>query len=476
MHASFAETTLSPAIDPLALAALRGALQGRLYTPEDQNYQANSTPWQLHVAQRPAAVVMAAGAEDVVAAVNFAREHGLPVAVQATGHGAVVPCDGAVLINTSLIQGVAVDAAARTAWVAGGSKWGPVLAAAQDAGLAPLLGSTTDVGVVGYSLGGGMGWLARKHGLAVDSIRAFDIVTADGQLRHVDAGSEPELFWGVRGGAGNFGVVTSVELDLYPVTEVYAGNLFFPMSMARAVLGAYREWIATLPDEWTTSISLAHLPPLPFLPEPLRGRSVVIVRGCYAGPAAEGEAWLRPMRALSGMIADVFGPMPFRAADLISQDPVEPMNGFGRTETLADLSPETIEALATLMERSAGSPLMFIEVRHLGGAVARPAARPSAFAHRDMQFVMLMAGAVFDPRMDAAAQQYLQAAAESLASHKTGQVYLNFLHDTDTTAERVRAGYTAETYARLVALKDQYDPANMFRFNRNIPPCGFGGL
>ncbi|MFO7167849.1 MAG: FAD-binding oxidoreductase [Chloroflexota bacterium] len=463
---------LSNAIDPLALHALRAALQGQLYTPEDEGYDAARTPWSLHVTQRPAAVVMAASADDVVAAVRFARDEGLAVGVQGTGHGAVVPADGALLINTSRMQGVRVDPEARTAQIEAGVKWGPVLEAAQEFGLAPLLGSTTDVGAVGYSLGGGMGWLARKYGLAVDSIRSFDIVTADGQLRHVTAESEPELFWGVRGGAGNFGVVTRLEIELVPVSAVYGGNIFFPIAMAREVMRAYREWIKALSEDWTTGIVLMHMPPAPFIPEPLRGQSVVIVRGAFLGDPAEAEATLRPIRELGGVLVDAFGPMPFRAADMISQDPVDPINIQGTTETLADLSDETIETLIAIAGRPPESPVVFAEVRHLGGAAHRQRGAGSAFGHRDMEFILFVLAMAHDPAHDADITRYLNDARTALAPHTTGQIYANFLHDVDASAERVRAAYAPETYRRLVALKDRYDPTNMFRFNRNIPPSG----
>jgi len=468
MYASFLQSAVS--IDPLALRVLRGQLRGQLLTPESPEYAAASAPWQLHVAQRPAAVVMAAGASDVVAAVRFAAQQRLPVAVQATGHGAVLPADGALLINTAPMQGVRIDAASRTARVAAGTKWGPVLEAAQDAGLAPLLGSTPNVGVVGYSLGGGIGWLARKYGPAVDSVRALDIVTADGELRHVDAFSDPELFWGARGGAGNFGAVTSVELDLYPVTQVYGGNTFFPIARAREVLAAYAAWAGGLSDDWTTSVVLMHMPPLPFIPEPLRGQSVAIVRGCYAGPASAAEADLAEIRALGGAIIDAFGPMSFRDVAQISQDPLDPMNTAGATETLAGLSAQAIDALIAVIGTPATSPLAFVEVRQMGGALARAPQRPSAFSQRDMPFVALMVAGIFAPEQEASAVTYLSHARAALAPHVTGQIYQNFLHDTDISAARVKAGFSPATYARLVALKDAVDPGNMFRFNRNIAP------
>jgi FAD/FMN-containing dehydrogenase len=458
------------ALDKLELQILRDTLQGTLYTPDDHGYDAARTPWSLHIVQQPALVVMAASADDVSAAVAFATAHALPVAVQATGHGAVVPCDGALLINTAPMQDVRIDPVTRTAHVAAGVKWGPVLEAAQDHGLAPLLGSSPDVGVVGYTLGGGMGWLARKYGLSCDSVRAIELVTADGQLHRITPTRDPELFWGVRGGAGNFGVVTNLEIALYPVTDVYGGNIFFPISMARDVMLTYAAWSATLPEEWTTAVVLMHMPPAPFIPAPLQGQSVVIVRGCFTGDAAAGEAALRPIRALGGIIVDAFGPMAFRNVATISSDPLDPMAFHGRTETLRMLTPEAVERLIDLAGRPPASPLIFAEVRQMGGAIGRPPAGGSAFGQRDMPYVLFMLAMAHDPAEEPAVTRYIAHAGVALEPHRTGQTYLNFLQHDDGGAVRVRAGYAPETYARLVTLKDRHDPTNMFRFNRNIPP------
>jgi hypothetical protein len=471
MQIHFDRQTLAPAIDPLALHALRATLQGQLITPEDEGYVAARTPWHLHLVQYPAMIVMAIDAADVVAAVSFAAAQGMPVGVQATGHGAAVPCDGGVLINTSAMRAVTIDPQARTARVAAGAQWGAVLAAAQEHGLAPLLGSSPNVGVVGYTLGGGIGWLTRKYGLAVDSVRSFEIVTADGYLRRVDAQNDPDLFWGVRGSAGNFGVITSVEIELFPVSTVYAGNIFFPIEMAREVLQAYRSWITTLSEDWTTSVVIMHMPPAPFIPEPLRGRSVVIVRGCNSGDLAAAEAELQPIRDLGGIIIDAFGPLPFANAAAISQDPVDPMNTMGRTETLADLSDETIDALITVAGRPPVSPVVLAEVRHLGGAMRRAPAQPSAFSHRDMEFVLNIIAMPHSPDHESVVASYLAASVAVLEPQRTGQTYMNFLSDIDGSPERVRAAFTPAAYARLVVLKQRYDPRNMFRFNRNIPPA-----
>lgn len=457
-------------IDPSALQALRARIQGVVAAPGEKEYDALRTPWNLHLKQYPAVVVAAADPSDVLTAINFARTQHLPVAVQATGHGAVIPCNGALLLNTSRMKGLHIDPDARTARVEAGVKWGEVLQAAQLFGLAPLLGFSPDVGVVGYSLGGGIGWLLHKYGLATDSIRSLDLVTADGQLLQLSSTSHPDLFWGVRGGGGNFGVVTALECALYPVVDVYGGNLFYPLEMAQEVFAVYRQWIQTLPDEWTTAIVIMHLPPLPQVPEPLRGKSVVVVRGCYLGSNADGAAWLRPLRALGSLLADTFAPMKFRDVATISADPVEPANVFARTEVLKDLSAETVQALIKAAGRPPRSPIVGMEIRHLGGVMTRIPADSNAFGHRDMQFVLFMFGIVGISGQEDDFTPYMRTVGEVLRPDETGEVYFNFLGDTDTTLARARAAYSPEHYQRLVALKGRYDPANMFRFNPNIPP------
>ena len=308
--------------------ALRNQVQGAVITPDDPRYDELRLAWNRSVVQYPAVIVQAECAADVAEAVRFAQQAGLGVAVQATGHGNVRPANGALLILTAGLNGVQVDDVARTAWVEAGVKWGAVLEKAQAVGLAPLLGSSPDVGAIGYTLGGGMGWLARKYGLSADHVLRFEVVTADGQLRYASASENSDLFWGLRGGGGSLGIVTGMEIELFPVTTVYGGNLFYPFEMAREVFVHYREWVATAPEELTSSIVIMNFPPIPAIPEPLRGQTFVMVRGCYSGPVAEGERLLEHWRTWRTPFIDDFKTMPFSAVATISNDPVDPMPGL----------------------------------------------------------------------------------------------------------------------------------------------------
>src|SRR3712207_5085281 len=268
-EASFMDTV----IDGLNLDAFRTGLRGVAYAPGEEGYDESRKAWNLNAHQHPALVVMALGAADAIAAVRLARDEGLGVGVMATGHGVASACDGGVLINTSRMRGVRVDPEAQSARVEAGALWRDVMPEAQAFGLAGLSGSSSGVGVVGYTLGGGFGWLGRKYGFNADSVREADVVTADGELLRVSAYEHPDLFWGLKGGGGNFGVVTSLEFALYPLTTVFGGNLFYSLERAPEVLDLYSRWVETLPDEMTTAIAFMNFPPMPELPEPLRGGS-----------------------------------------------------------------------------------------------------------------------------------------------------------------------------------------------------------
>jgi FAD/FMN-containing dehydrogenase len=276
-----------------AAERLERQIGGEVFVPGDAGYDDARKAWNLTVDQRPAVIVVAESAADIVQAVRFAGEEGLGIAVQATGHGVSRPANDSLLIITSRMTKVYVDAASQSAWIESGAKWGVVLEQAQAVGLAPLLGSTPDVSAVGYTLGGGIGWLARKYGLSADSVHFFEMVTADGRLLRVSPTENSDLFWGLRGGGGSFGVITGMEVQLYPVTTIYGGNLFYPVEQAKAVYTRYREWIANAPEELTSSVLIMNFPPIPQVPELLRGQSFVIVRGAYAGRVEEGEALLK---------------------------------------------------------------------------------------------------------------------------------------------------------------------------------------
>ncbi len=458
------------------LETLRAGLRGTAHAPGEEGYEEASRAWNLAAHQQPALVVVAGGAADVMAAVRFARDAGIGVGVMATGHGVGAPCDGGVLINTSNMRAVRVDPASRTARVEAGALWTDLVHEAQPHGLAGLMGSTSHVGVVGYTMGGGFGWLGRKYGFNAASMRQADVVTADGELLSASANEYPELFWGLGGGGGNFGIVTSLEFDLYPVGTLYGGDLIYPMEKAPDVLDVYARWSKDLPDEMSTGVAFLNVPPLPAVPEPLRGKSVIALRGCFCGEKPEdGEELLRPVReALGETIMDTFGPMPFAAMDAISMDPVDPMGSRGHSEMLRDLSPEAIDTLVEVAGSESGSPLIILELRQLGGALARTADHLSTMGKGDSEFIMNGIGPAFTPEMAEGVGAYLSRMAEATRPFQTGDTYVNFMELEGASAERVRAAYAPEDYERLVALKDRYDPKNIFRFNRNIQPSKNG--
>lgn len=469
---SLEERMVDSALAHAAAVELRSVIRGDVFAPDDTDYETARLPWQRTVQQHPAVIVAAQDADDVVAVVRFAAAHEMPVAIMRTGHGMVAPCDGGLLLLTERMQGAEVDPVARVARIPAGALWRDVLAQSIPHGLAPLLGSTPYVGAIGYTLGGGMGWLARKFGLAVDTVRAFDIVTADGRLRRVTPESEPDLFWAVRGSGSNFGVVTSLECELYPVGDMYGGNLFYPIEAAAEVLAAYSAWVKTLPDEFTTAFLTLRFPDIPDIPPPLAGKTFAVVRGCYVGWAARGEALLRPMRQAALVAVDAFTTLNIGELEGISSDPVDPMPVFSWTETLNDLGPETAQALLRLHESAPDVPFFAIEARHVGGSAAIRAPRDNAFSLRGAEFVLFIYGLFPAPELGPAIKSYLGQVTDTLKPHATGMQYYNFLSETDMTPERGRATHTPAHNQRLAALKAVYDPANLFRYNPNIPPAG----
>jgi FAD/FMN-containing dehydrogenase len=469
-------TIVETVIQGSTLETLRAGLRGTAHAPGEVGYDEASRAWNLAAHQQPALVVVAGGAADVMAAVRFARDAGMGVGVMATGHGVGVPCDGGVLINTSRMRGVRVDPVARTARVEAGALWTDLVHEAQPHGLAGLMGSTSHVGIVGYTMGGGFGWLGRKYGFNAASMLQADVVTADGELVRVSADENEDLFWGLGGGSGNFGIVTSLEFDLYPVGTLYGGDLIYPMEKAKEVLEVFARWSKNLPDEWTTGVAFLNVPPLPAVPEPLRGKSVIALRGCYCGENPEdGEEFLRPVRdELGETIMDTFGPMPFAAMDAISMDPVDPMGARQHSEMLGELSPDAIETLVEVAGAGSGSPLILLELRQLGGALARTADHLSTMGMGESRFIMNGIGPAFTPEMAEGVVAYLSHVADATRSFQTGDTYVNFMELEGASPERVKAAYAPEDYERLVALKDRYDPTNVFRFNRNIQPSQKG--
>jgi FAD/FMN-containing dehydrogenase len=457
---------------PQEAAELAALTTGPVLLPEDDGYAAETAIFNLVLSLAPALVVGAANAADVQAAVRFAARQGRPVAVKGSGHQSVNPSSDAVLISTDRMNDVVIDAHNRTARVGSGVLWQDVIGKAAAVGLAPLSGSAPGVGVAAYTLGGGQSpVLGRTKGYAADHVRSLDVVTADGQLRHVTAGTEPELFWGLRGGKGNFGVVTALEFDLFPLTSFYGGALYFPGERTADLLHAWRTWMAGMPEEMTSSVGVQRLPPLPELPEPLRGAFVLHLRIAYLGSAAEGERLLAPLRAVAPTLVDTVAEMPYTATGLIHMDPPEPIPYFDRTTMLREFPPEAVDRMVELVGPDSGCPLVNVEIRHLGGAWDREPAVPNAVPMRGLPYVMFAFG-VGSPDQAEELRASLAAVMDGMEPWADARRMPNFLSaDEATDPEKVSAVYGAERYQRLSTVKRTYDPGNMFRMNHNIAPA-----
>ncbi|MDX2140953.1 MAG: FAD-binding oxidoreductase [Chloroflexota bacterium] len=458
---SLVRTPRIPESLDVRVEALREQVTGDVFQPGDAGYDAARAAWNLSVNQYPAVVVVAHNADDIAAAVRFASAADLSIAMQATGHGVARKADGAVLIVTACMTDVEVDPWSQTAWVSAGVKWGKVLEAAQAVGLAPLLGSSPGVGAVGYTLGGGMGWLARKHGLSIDSVLRFEVVTAEGEMLTASADENSELFWAMRGGTGAFAIVTRMQIKLYPVTTIYGGALVYPAENARAVMQFFRDWSQYLPEEWTVSVALMNLPPLPELPPFLSGKSVVMVHGCYSGADLRlGQMMLQAWIDWQAPIANMFGEMPFNQVGMISNDPQDPMPGLSSGAWLADMSDETIDTLLKFTLPTGGPPaLVKTEVRLAGGAMARVPADANAYSNRDAQWILQVVGVTPTPDIAQGVALHIRALKSALAGHLTGGVYLNFLEGEEKHGATQQA-FAVDKQARLAAVKAQYDPNN----------------
>ena len=458
-----------PTVALVGTDRLRASVCGDVLLPGDPGYDEACTAWNTTRLHQPAVVVIAESANDVVEAVRFAADSGLGLGVQATGHGVARTADGGVLVRTERLDGVIVDAGRRTALVESGATWAPVLAAAQAHGLAPLLGSSPGVGAVGYTLGGGIGWLARKYGTAADSVRSFEVVTSAGHLVRASSEENAELFWALRGGGpGNLGVVTAMEIDLFPVATVYGGNMLYPAAAAGEVVERFAAWVADAPDELTSSVVLMNFPPFETVPEPLRGKSFTIVRGCWCGPVDEGVALLDGWREAMPPIVDQWAEMPFSAVATISNDPTGPMPAEGSGGWLTTLDGEVADVLSAGTFPVAGPPLLaFTEVRHVGGAVARADRSGAAFAGRDHEFLLNAIGPAPTPELGRAVVAHVAGIKQALGSSLASRTYPNLTHG----EERVAAAATSfdpGACARLRALKAEVDPDDVLRFGLDL--------
>ncbi len=445
---------------------LRARCAGTVVAPEDDAWDEARRAWQLRFDQQPAAVVYPSDAGDVAAAVRFAREAGLRVAVQGTGHNAPAYgrlADDTLLVRTSAMQEVEIDPATRRARVQAGALWEQAVAPASPMGLAALHGSSPDVGIVGYSLGSGVGWLARKYGLACNSLTAVELVTADGDHVRTDAEHEPELFWALRGGGGNFGAVTALEFALYPVENVYAGWLIWPWEESGRVLHRWAEWVETVPDEVTSVVRILQLPPLPIIPEPIRGRQIVVVEAAYLGDESGGAELLRPLRELAPEI-DTFATVPPAGLVRLHADPEGPTPAVVAHALTNELPETAVDAFLGTAGPGSGSPLVSAEIRHLGGALGTAETGAGALSHIDAAFMTIAVGMPMDDEAAAACERQMSAVTNALAPWGSGRSYLNLAErPTDT-----RTAYTADTHGRLHAIRTRVDPDGVFRANHEI--------
>ena len=453
-----------------ALAIDEAAFRGHIVRPESPDYDVHRSIWNGSFDRRPAVIVRCAGVSDVIAAVKFGRASGLPVSVRSGGHSfpGLSVADDALMIDLSPMKGVRVDPEQRTARVQAGVLLGELDRETQAFGLAVPSGIVTHTGVAGLTLGGGIGWIMRKHGLSVDQLVSMDLVTADGEFVKASADENADLFWGLRGGGGNFGIVTEFEFRCVPLgTQVLAGPIFWPMEQSGEVLRFYRDWVADAPDELMTIVLHRKAPPLPFVPEELHGKPVVMVVPCWVGDVEEGEKFLRPLREFGPPVADVCMQKPYLAHQAMFDPSFVPGRWYYfKSCDVAELTDEIIDIT---MERSLQieSPLTSFPIWQMGGAVSRVADDDAAFNGRSAGFTYNIGACTATSEGFDEEREWVRSFWSALEPWHEG-VYVNFLGDEG--ADRVRQAYGPQKYDRLRALKQKYDPDNFFRINQNISP------
>jgi len=454
-----------------AIDAFTAAFRGQLLSPDSPGYDAARGIWNAMIDRRPALIARCAAAADVALAVRLAASHDLMVAVRGGGHNIAgnAVCDGGLVIDLSAMKQVDVDPASRVARVGPGATLGDVDRATQAHGLATPTGINSTTGIAGLTLGGGFGWLSRSLGLTIDNLLSADVVTADGTPVRASASEHPDLFWGIRGGGGNFGVVTSFAFRLHPIgPEVLSGLVIHPLDEAASVLRFYRDFLKRTPDEFVCWFVLRKAPPLPFLAPEWHGREILALAVCYAGSIADGERIAKPLREFGHPVADVVQPHSFTAWQAVLDPLLTPgMRNYWKSHDFLDVSDGLIDVLVEHARRLP-DPQTEIAFAQLGGAVSRVPADATAYAHRDAQFVMNVHGRWEDPAKDAACIGWARQLFEAASPFATGGAYVNFL--TQDEQGRVPAAYGGN-YARLVALKRKYDPGNLFRVNQNIGPA-----
>lgn len=458
---------------PARGTAARGAarqLDGKVVLPEHGRYDEARRAWNLSIDQGPAAIALPESAEDVRSAVALAAEYGLQVAGQGTGHnaGPLGDLSDTLLVRTERMRGVHIGPKRRLARVEAGVLWLEVVEAAAQHGLAALAGSSPDVGVVGYTLGGGVSFLGRRYGLSANRVHAVEAVLSDGRMVRADRDTEPDLFWAMRGGGGSFGIVTALELELLPITQVYAGHLWYPIERGSEVLHAWRELTESdaLPDELTTVGRFVNVPPLPEMPEEIRGKSFVIVEAYHAGDSAQADELLAPLRAL-GPVNDTMATVPMPALSHLHMDPEQPMPGHGDGMMLGALEAEAIDAFVEAAGAGAEFPLVSVEIRHLGGELGRPRPEHGALSAIDASYAMYAVGMAVTPELAQATARQVDVVLGAMRPWASRHMYLNFAE-----SRRESASFWSETaYHRLRRIKAAVDPENRIRANHAVTPA-----
>jgi FAD/FMN-containing dehydrogenase len=458
-------------ITPDTAAALRGKVRGTVALPGEDGYEVARTIWNAMVDRRPGLVVRCLGAVDVINAIKLARDEKLLLAVRSGGHNIAgnAVCDGGLLIDLSLMKSVRIDPVSRTARVEPGATLADFDKEAQEFGLVTPLGINSTTGVAGLTLGGGFGWTTRKFGLTIDNLISADVVTADGKLVRASETENPDLFWALRGGGGNFGVVTSFEFKLHPLgPEVLSGLVVHPLEKAPELLPEFRRIAKQAPDELTTWVVMRKAPPLPFLPAEWHGKEVLIFAACYSGDMKEGEKAMKALRGLGKPIADVVSPHPFAAWQAAFDPLLTPgARNYWKSHDFADLPDAAINVILDAV-RQLPSPECEVFIAHVGGAMARVAANATAWPNRDAHFIMNVHTRWRDKAQDQGCIAWARHLFEAAAPFASGSVYVNFMPDDEK--DRVEKAY-GTNYRRLAEIKRRYDPGNLFRMNQNIRPA-----
>ncbi len=464
-------STIGTILDEATIQEFKASLRGELVRPGDKDYDNTRKIWNGMIDKHPALIARCTGVADVITAVNFARANKLLVAVRGGGHNVAgnAVCDGGIVIDLSRMKGMRVDPVACTARAQAGLVWGDFNHETQAFGLVTTGGFISTTGIAGLTLGGGVGWLMRKYGLVCDNLLSVDVVTADGRFLTASKTENADLFWGLRGGGGNFGIVTSFEYQLYPVGPmVLAGVVVYPAVKAKEVLKFYQEYANTAPDELGSWVFLRTVSKVSFLPEHMHGTNVVVIGVCYAGPIGEGERVVQPLREFGPPLVDTIRPMPYKVFHTMFDSDVPPGNlVYWKSGYLRSLNDDVIDTLITHAWNTR-SPWSFAILGHMGGALSRVGVDETSFGDRYGEYVIMINAMWTDPQES---DEHIRWAREFFASTEpfsTGGVYVNFL---GTEGEkRVKAAYGEAKYKRLVALKNKYDPTNFFSLNQNIKP------